>query len=66
MYLSDFQDGLKGELDDFESLEVDLEIQDKITQAALMLAKDKSVRRSVRKKRALSYQRASQKVILRW
>ena len=44
-------------------LEIDLELQDKITKAALKLAQDKSVAKSVRKQRKQQYHKSHQKVI---
>ena len=43
-------------------LELELELQEKITEAALKLAKDPTVAKSVRKKRKQSYHKSSQKV----
>ena len=43
-------------------MELEVELQEKITTAALRLAQDKSIRRSFRKKRTESYQRANEKV----
>ena len=43
-------------------LELDYELQKKITEAALKLAKDPTVAKSVRKKRKASYHKSSQKV----
>ena len=47
-------------------LEIDLELQDKITKAALKLAQDKSVAKSVRKQRKQQYHKAHQKVRKTW
>ena len=46
-------------------LEVEFDLQDKITQAALKLAKDPTVAKSVRKKRKQSYHKSHQKVHIR-
>ena len=43
-------------------MELELELQEKITEAALKLAKDPTVAKSVRKKRKQSYHKSSQKV----
>ena len=43
-------------------LELEFDLQDKITQAALKLAKDPTVAKSVRKKRKQSYHKSHQKV----
>ena len=45
-------------------LELELELQEKITEAALKLAKDPTVAKSVRKKRKQSYHKSSQKVVI--
>ena len=45
-------------------LELDYDLQNKITEAALKLAKDRTVAKSVRKKRKQSYNKAQQKVIV--
>jgi hypothetical protein len=52
----------KDQASEEDKLELELEVQEKITTAALRLAQDKSVRRSIRKNRTQSYQRASQKL----
>ena len=45
-------------------MELELELQEKITEAALKLAKDPTVAKSVRKKRKQSYHKSSQKVVI--
>ena len=50
------------EEDQLSKLEIDYELQKKITEAALKLAKDPTVAKSVRRKRKQSYNKAQQKV----